>query len=157
MNLFTFYGYWLNRYTPSQDGDIWYKPEGDDAAFVGDMYDRGMEELLMPVCFKEFITVQRLLIGAITSTQVNLNEPLPTSGVVDFTLTGLGGRLSPAGGSSIAERLAPNDENLWDKLEELRALIEAGNNAEDITEYIDEIEGIYTPAHLYWARLSDCR
>ncbi len=66
-SLFAFYGHWLNRYTPNSDGDIWYKAENNDAVFVHDMYDRGMEELQMTVCFDE-------LIEAINTNFQNLTE-----------------------------------------------------------------------------------
>lgn len=55
LGLFQFYGYWLNRYTPDTRLDTWYQPEGDQAVFVGDMYDKGMEELLMPTCVTDLV------------------------------------------------------------------------------------------------------
>lgn len=58
LNLFQFYGDWLNRYTPDKSLAVWYKPEDDQASFVGDMYDKGMEELTMPGCFDELVEAQ---------------------------------------------------------------------------------------------------
>jgi hypothetical protein len=45
--------------------------------------------LLMGCDVRDLITTQRLLIGAITGTVVDLDEDLPTTGTVDFTQTGL--------------------------------------------------------------------
>ncbi len=85
--LFKFYGKWPNRYVRSKDDRIWYQPEGEEIAFVGDMFDRGMEELQDVTCMGELVKTQRMLVAAIVGENVDLNSPLPDS--VDYSEVGL--------------------------------------------------------------------
>jgi len=77
LGLFQFYGFWLNRYAPNRDEELWYQPEGDQAAFVGDMYDKGMEELQMPVCFDELIEAVNNGFAGLTAALAALQPAQP--------------------------------------------------------------------------------
>lgn len=125
LNLFAFYGSWLNRYTPNQDDEVWYQPEGEQAAFVGDMFDKGMEELTMAVCFDEFIKVQRMLVAAVVGEQVVLDDPLPAS--VDYTASGLSPQLT---------ELNATMQEIRDKLGE------ANVNTDELEEVLDAVNVI---------------
>lgn len=116
--LFAFYGSWLNRYAPNQDLETWYQPDGEQAIFVGDMYDRGMEELLKVACFDEFIKVQRMLVASIAGEQVVLDDPLPAS--VNYTVSGLSPKLTQLNTTmqEIRDKLGETDVNT-DDLEEI--------------------------------------
>lgn len=122
LELFLFYGFWLNRYTPDTSLETWYQPEGEQKAFVGDMYDKGVEELLKVACFEEFIKVQRMLVAAVAGEQVVLDDPLPAS--VNYTVTGLSPRMA---------QLNATMGQIRDKLSEMNL------NTDDLEETIDAV------------------
>lgn len=81
------------------------------------------EYCLMSGCnVADLVSTQRMIVAALIGQNVDLTTELPT--IVDFTSTGIGPRL----------------DALTAKIEEIRALVEAGNTeTDDIEEILDAI------------------
>jgi len=89
------------------------------------------EFCLMSGCnVEDLITVQRLLIGAITGTTVNLDIPLQTTGSVNFSATGLATKFTTTETPprNIADVLASLEDNLG----ELQTAISGGDLEDDL-------------------------
>jgi hypothetical protein len=100
-----------------------------------------LEHCLMAGCnVQDLVTTQRLLIGAITGTVVDLDEPLPETGTVDFTETGLAAKFLSTGDPvrNIADILADLQANL----SELQSALEgAGANVGELEDDLANVWG----------------
>lgn len=87
--------------------------------------------LIMGCDVRELITTQRLLIGAITGTVVDLDEDLPDSGTVDFTSTGLATKFQTGDPPrNLAAILADIQTNLG----ELKTVVENNGGAAELED-----------------------
>ena len=132
---------WLWGFGPRSHWDAATKQKWDEVeAFVAEL-----EFCLMAGCdVQELIITQRLIVGALTGQVVDLDQPLPTSGTVDYSANGISPQLRHDG-QSLAEITKDaadqhhSDFNairdaiaaLGTKLDELEITIQAGEDLED--------------------------
>ena len=99
-----------------------------------------LEHCLMAGCnVQDLITTQRLLIGAITGTVVDLDEPLPETGTVDFTQSGLATKFIST--ETEPRNLADILADLQGALGELQAAVEA--SGESVEELEDDLANVW--------------
>jgi hypothetical protein len=99
-----------------------------------------LEHCLMAGCnVQDLITTQRLLIGAITGTVVDLDVPLPETGTVDFTQSGLATKFIST--ETEPRNLADILADLQGALGELQAAVEA--SGESVEELEDDLANVW--------------
>lgn len=157
-SLFQFYGNWLNRYTENKDLDVWYKPEDEQATFVGDMYDKGMEELQMTYCVQDLIDVGKqiamsnvLMMHALTGQDFDGTSETPLedylAGYWDFSHNGLANRLGPTEPSTSENTIQATLERLKVSIDQLKAVVDAAGPEDledDLANVWEQLEGVVT-------------
>lgn len=153
--LFKFYGRWLSRYVLDKEANVWYQPEQDstEAAIIGDMYDKGLEELSAVTCMDELVKTQRMLIAAITGDPVDFTQPLPDDeyipgrALVDIQQMQLAAITGEAIDTDVGLPTAytpPRNvtillEGIDVRLEEIRDALGQAESADDIEAILDSI------------------
>lgn len=121
------YAGWRARWRPVDDAD-WQEIEEFVHLVEGC--------LLMGCRVEDLIITQRLLIGAITGGVVNLDEELPTTGIVDFSQSGLATKFTSS------EDAPRNVADIIASLQvDLQALSEAVANGEDLEDDLANVWG----------------
>lgn len=158
-NLFQFYGYWLNRYTEDKSLDVWFKPEGEQATFIGDMYDKGMEELQMTHCVDDLVNAADriasaivILFHGITGKDYDGTAGIPLQSYLDgywsWSSEGLANRLGPTEISTSENTIQATLDRLKTSIDELKAVVEASGGAEDLEDDLanvwEQLEGVVT-------------
>jgi hypothetical protein len=98
--------------------------------------------LLMGCRVEDLIITQRLLIGAITGGVVNLDEPLPETGIIDFSQSGLATKFlsSESEPRNVADILA----NLQANLADLQTAVAEGDLEDDLANVWGQLQTVAT-------------